>query len=45
MMSVSATYRDIAEQITGVPLADIYDPRAEIIQILNDQYQLITHNN
>lgn len=45
MMSVSATYRDIAEQITGVPLADIYHPRAEIIQILNDQYQLITHNN
>ena len=45
MMSVSATYRDIAEQITGVPLPEVSDPRAEIIQVLADQYQLITHNN
>ncbi len=40
-MDVSKTYTDIAEKITGskVKLSD--NPKAEIIQILREQYQLI----
>ncbi len=41
MLQVSKTYVDIAEKITGekVPLSD--NPKAEIIEILRDQYGLI----
>jgi len=41
LMDVSKTYTDIAEKITGskVKLSD--NPKAEIIQILREQYQLI----
>ncbi len=41
MLQVSRTYVDIAEKITGekVPLSD--NPKAEIVEILRDQYGLI----
>ncbi|WP_133469528.1 phosphoribosylaminoimidazolesuccinocarboxamide synthase [Paraglaciecola marina] len=41
LMQVSNTYMDIAEKITGETLALSSDPRAEIIKILKEQYQLI----
>ncbi|WP_289028698.1 phosphoribosylaminoimidazolesuccinocarboxamide synthase [uncultured Paraglaciecola sp.] len=41
LMQVSKTYMDIAEKITGETLALSSDPRAEIIKILKEQYQLI----
>jgi len=41
LMQVSKTYIDIAEKITGQPLTLNDNPKAEIIQILRDDYQLI----
>ncbi len=41
MLRVSATYRDIAEKITGEPLAQPENPRREIVDLLNDRYGLI----
>ncbi len=41
LLDVSATYKDIAEKITGKALANSDDPRAEIIQTLSEQYGLI----
>jgi phosphoribosylaminoimidazole-succinocarboxamide synthase len=41
LMQVSNTYIDIAEKITGKPLVLSENPKAEIIQILQDNYQLI----
>jgi phosphoribosylaminoimidazole-succinocarboxamide synthase len=40
-MQVSDTYREIAEKITGEPLMLSDNPKAEIIDILRNQYQLI----
>jgi phosphoribosylaminoimidazole-succinocarboxamide synthase len=40
-MQVSNTYIDIAEKITGKPLVLSENPKAEIIQILRDNYQLV----
>ena len=40
-MQVSKTYIDIAEKITGKSLVLSENPKAEIIQILQDNYQLI----
>jgi len=41
MMKVSDTYVGLAEKITGqsLPLSD--NPKAEIVQILSDKYNLI----
>jgi phosphoribosylaminoimidazole-succinocarboxamide synthase len=41
MMAVSDTYVSMAEKITGQPLVISDNPKAEIIQILKDQYDLI----
>jgi len=41
MMDISRTYVGIAEKITGQPLRISQDPKAEIIQVLAEQYQLI----
>jgi len=41
LMQVSKIYVDIAEKITGKPLVLSGNPKAEIIQILRDDYQLI----
>ncbi|WP_340679736.1 phosphoribosylaminoimidazolesuccinocarboxamide synthase [Paraglaciecola sp.] len=41
LMQVSKTYIDIAEKITGKPIILSANPKAEIIQILRDEYQLI----
>jgi phosphoribosylaminoimidazole-succinocarboxamide synthase len=41
MMDVSRTYIDIAEKITGQKITLSDNPKAEIIQILQEQYQLI----
>lgn len=41
MLEVSATYCDIAEKITGAPLAISESPKAEVIDILNSGYGLI----
>ena len=41
MMDVSNTYLDIARTITGQKIALPENPKAEIIEILNNQYQLI----
>lgn len=41
LMQVSKTYIDIAEKITGKSLVLSENPKAEIIQILQDNYQLI----
>lgn len=41
LMQVSKTYMDIAEKITGTTLKLSQNPKAEIIQILQDNYQLI----
>jgi phosphoribosylaminoimidazole-succinocarboxamide synthase len=42
LMEVSATYRAIAEKITGQPLLISANPKADIIRILDEQYGLIT---
>ncbi|WP_062270348.1 phosphoribosylaminoimidazolesuccinocarboxamide synthase [Endozoicomonas arenosclerae] len=41
MMNVSKTYLDIAERITGEPIALSDNPKAEIVAILKEQYGLI----
>ena len=41
LMQVSKTYMGIAEKITGKSIALSTNPKAEIIQILRDQYQLV----
>ena len=41
LMQISKTYIDIAEKITGKPLLLNKNPKAEIIQILRDNYQLV----
>ena len=41
LMNVSKTYRDIAEKITGEKIVLSDNPKAEIIDILREQYQLI----
>jgi phosphoribosylaminoimidazole-succinocarboxamide synthase len=41
LMQVSKTYIDIAEKITDKPLVLSENPKAEIIQILQDNYQLV----
>ena len=41
LMQVSKTYIDIAEKITGQPLNLSANPKAEIIKILHQEYQLI----
>lgn len=42
LMDISAIYLDIAEKITGSTISLSDDPRAEIVNILNDQYGLIS---
>ena len=41
LMQISATYTGIAEKITGkpVPLSD--NPKAEIVQVLKDEFGLV----
>ncbi|WP_286268716.1 phosphoribosylaminoimidazolesuccinocarboxamide synthase [Thalassotalea hakodatensis] len=41
LMAVSKTYIDIAEKITGEKIVLSDDPKAEIIAVLKEQYQLI----
>lgn len=41
LMAVSKTYIDIAEKITGQPIVLSKNPKAEIIKVLADDYQLI----
>jgi phosphoribosylaminoimidazole-succinocarboxamide synthase len=41
LMEVSKTYVDLAEKITGETLVLSENPKAEIINILRDQYDLI----
>lgn len=41
LMQVSKTYIEIAEKITGHSLVLSNNPKAEIIQILRDEYQLV----
>jgi phosphoribosylaminoimidazole-succinocarboxamide synthase len=41
LMEVSRTYLDIAQKITGQKIAIPDNPKAEILDILNSQYQLI----
>lgn len=41
LMDVSKTYTDIAEKITGEKIILSDNPKAEIVAILRDQYQLI----
>ena len=41
LMQVSKTYIEIAEKITGHSLVLSNNPKAEIIQILSDEYQLV----
>lgn len=41
LMNVSKTYTDIAEKITGEKIVLSENPKAEIITILREQYQLI----
>jgi phosphoribosylaminoimidazole-succinocarboxamide synthase len=41
LMQVSKTYIDIAEKITGKPLMLSANPKAEIIHILQENYQLV----
>lgn len=41
IMDISSTYTGIAEKITGQQLVLSYNPKAEIIDILRDQYGLI----
>ncbi len=41
LMQVSGTYTDIAEKITGEKITLSANPKAEIVEILRDQYGLI----
>ena len=41
LMAVSDTYTGIAEKITGQKIVISDDPKAEIIEVLRNQYQLI----
>jgi phosphoribosylaminoimidazole-succinocarboxamide synthase len=41
LMNVSKTYTDIAEKITGEKIVLSENPKAEIIKILKEQYQLV----
>ena len=41
LMQVSQTYRDIAEKITGEKIELSENPKAELIEILKNEYQLI----
>jgi phosphoribosylaminoimidazole-succinocarboxamide synthase len=41
LMQVSKTYIDIAEKITGKPIILSANPKAEIVHILREEYQLI----
>ena len=41
LMNVSKTYIDIAEKITGEKIVLSDNPKAQIIEILREQYQLI----
>jgi len=41
LMNVSKTYLDIAEKITGEKIILSDNPKAEVIEILREQYQLI----
>jgi phosphoribosylaminoimidazole-succinocarboxamide synthase len=41
LMSVSKTYTDIAEKITGEKIVLSDNPKAEVIAILREQYQLV----
>ncbi len=41
LMSVSKTYTDIAEKITGEAITISENPKEEIIAILKDQYGLV----
>ncbi len=41
LMEVSNTYTAIAEKVTGAPIELSDNPKAEIIQILRDQYGLV----
>lgn len=41
LMQVSKTYTDIAEKITGKKITLSENPKAEIIKVLRDSYQLI----
>jgi len=41
LMNVSKTYTDIAEKITGEKIVLSDNPKAEVIEILREQYQLI----
>jgi len=41
LMAVSKTYTNIAEKIIGKPLVLSNNPKAEIIQVLKEQYDLI----
>jgi len=41
LMNVSKTYTDIAEKITGEKIVLSDNPKAEIIEVLREQYQLI----
>ncbi len=41
LMDVSKTYTDIAEKITGEKIVLSENPKAEIISILREQYQLV----
>jgi phosphoribosylaminoimidazole-succinocarboxamide synthase len=43
LMQLSKTYIDIAEKITGKSLVLSENPKAEIIQILHDNYQLVEY--
>jgi len=40
-MAISKTYVDIAEKIIGQKLVLSENPKAEIVEILRDEYQLI----
>ncbi len=41
LMNVSKTYTDIAEKITGEKIILSENPKAEVIEILRDKYQII----
>jgi phosphoribosylaminoimidazole-succinocarboxamide synthase len=41
LMDVSKTYTDIAEKVTGKKIELSDNPKAEIIKVLREQYQLI----
>ena len=41
LMDLSRTYLDIAEKIVGHPIERAENPKAEIIQVLSDEYGLI----